>query len=528
MGLVPDEAALSQSFTASPFAPNVVVAGPGRPVPHQVEPYIVVDSRNRLFVGWKEAETAEGPGWRVAFARSLDRGQGWSAPKLMATLIPSRHQSDPWLVVDEADRLYYARLDYEAEGAGSGVTVSRSDDAGETWGPPVDVQDQPNFADKESMTSDGNGTLYLAYDDVSEGTGGISIRLAHSRDGGQTWSPTSAVSPTAEGASPVIAAWPDGSVAVAWWEFGTGDIHAATSWDRGASWTEPVRVNPQPGSATGLPSNPWAFPLPSLVVDAQGRLFLAWPEGDGEDWNILVARSEDRGLTWSSPVRVNDDSSGREQRMASLAVDRLGVVHTAWLDNRSGNLHIFSSNTTDGGNTWSPNVRVSTGETSSGFRRPGDYLGLAADDNGTAYVVWTDGRGEDLDIYFAAGDFAPPTVEILSPRPGTWLFSSRVELTGSATDNVGLARVEVSTDGTAWEPAAGTTAWIATLTVARGVSVLYARATDHAGNAAIVTIEVRVVLERFSTSLILAVGVGGGLLAAAILLRKRSRRQQER
>lgn len=503
-----------------PFPSNVRVAGAGRPVPHQVEPYLVVDSRDRLFIGWKEAETAEGPGWRVGFARSLDHGFAWSAPVLMAGTTPSRGQSDPWLAVDEHDRLYYARLDYAPGGDEGGVVVSRSDDGGETWGPPVDVHDRPHFADKESMVSDGNGTLYLAYDDVDLGTGGISLRVTHSRDGGRTWAPTAAASPSTEGAAPVLAAWPNGTVVVAWWEFGSGDILAATSSDRGGTWTDPVRVNPNPGSAVGMPGSPWAFPLPSVATDALGRLFLAWSEGEGEDLDVLVARSEDRGLHWSAPVRVNDDGSTREQRMASLAVGGRGVLHAAWLDNRSGELHIFYSNSTDGGRSWSPNVRVTTEGTPSAYVRPGDYLGLAADRNGSAYVAWTDGRGEDLDIYFALGDFSPPSLEILLPSEGAMLSSAVVLISGVAEDATGIALVEVSANGMEWEPASGTASWNATLTVFPGTVVLYARATDSVGNVAVTSVSISVGGGRPITSLhLVAFGVGGGVAAGALLWR---------
>ena len=390
----------NQRTTAEPppFFPNVRITDGTAPFPHQVEPYIIVDARGRLVVGWKEAPTADGPGRRVGVARSLDGGPTWSPNVLMALANPGRNQSDPWLTTDPQNRTYFARLEYlENE---STVVVSRSDDGGLTWGPMSAADDRPGFADKESMVVDGTGTLYVAYDDVVGNT--TDIRLTRSSDAGMTWSPTVAVADrVGDVLAPVIAARPDGAVSVAWWNISDGNIMADASQDRGATWGTDVRVNSFPGSARWSNGTPNQISLPSVVSDSRGGLFIAWPDRGGGDLDILAARSGDGGVTWSTPVRVNDDSSRRDQWMVSLAVDRSDVLHAAWMDNRTGNWNVFYATSTDGGRTWTANLRVSTEETPSRYTRPGDYLGLAVDKSGVVYVAWTDGRGSDLDIYFA-------------------------------------------------------------------------------------------------------------------------------
>jgi hypothetical protein len=388
---------------ATAFVPNIRITDDSSPLPHQVEPFLVRDGQGRLFVGWKEAETADGPGARVGFARSLDGGLTWSPNVLMDRVNPNRRQSDPWLAVDASDRLYYARLEYAADLRQDGVMVSRSDDGGASWGPIADVDDRSGFADKESLASDGNGSLYVAYDDVDRVNNVTDIRFTRSRDGGMTWSATTAVVDAPGGVvAPVIAPRPNGTVYVAWWDVAAGNIMVDVSRDRGATWGADVRVNAVPGSAWWDDVNAyWRLSLPSAATNGSGSLFVAWPDRGNGDLDIVVARSDDGGATWSTPMRVNDDTSGRDQWMVALAVDGRDVLHAAWVDNRTGNLNVFYANSTDGGETWSSNVRVTTQETPNTTVRPGDYLGLAADDDGTVYVVWTDGRGEDLDIYFA-------------------------------------------------------------------------------------------------------------------------------
>ena len=280
----------SEVTFASPFLDNVRITDGSSPFPYQVEPYIVLDSLGTLFVGWKEAFTPDGPGRRVGFARSQDGGLTWSPNELMERRLFNGFQSDPWLVVDESDRLYYARLDFE-DGPGNGIAVTHSDDGGEAWSPIAEVDDQPGFADKESMASDGAGTLYLAYDDVIPSSPNASIRFSHSLDRGTTWAATTEVGGgPGPFLAPVIATRPNGTVYVAWLDWLAGNILFARSWDRGVTWGAPVQVNPVAGTTAFDEAHVWWFSLPSIVADAQGLITVAWPDGGTGDLDVLVAQ----------------------------------------------------------------------------------------------------------------------------------------------------------------------------------------------------------------------------------------------
>jgi len=399
---------------AAPFSPNVLVTDGLAVYPEHVEPSLAMNAQGTLYLAWKEALTPDGVGQRVAFARSDDGGTTWSTSALKALTAPDRLQSDPWLTLDEAGRLHFASLEYTADGTVGGITVTRSDDGGRTWSAPANADDRPGFADKESMASDGNGTLYLAYDDVlgaqlDQGDQ-VDLRITRSTDGGATWSPTVRVADAIGNLlGPVLAALPDGTVHAAWWNRTDGNVMADSSRDHGATWGADVRVNPVPGSAAVV-NGSWVGSMPSVAVDASGRLYVAWADRGAANADVLVARSEDGGASWAFPVRVNDDYAG-EQWMPSLSVDGKGVLHMAWMDGRTGAWNVEYANSTDGGRNWGANLRVTTAETPLSFVRPGDYLGLATDADGTAYVAWTDGRGGSLDIYFARSTAAPVRAE---------------------------------------------------------------------------------------------------------------------
>jgi len=89
-------------------------------------------------------------------------------------------------------------------------------------------------------------------------------------------------------------------------------------------------------------------------------------------------------------------------------------------------------------------------------------------------------------------DTIKPSIQILSPVAGASLPAGPTVVTGNASDNVGLALVEVSTDGLSWTKAAGTASWTATVNLTERDHTIYARATDGAGNIETATVAVTV------------------------------------
>jgi hypothetical protein len=80
-------------------------------------------------------------------------------------------------------------------------------------------------------------------------------------------------------------------------------------------------------------------------------------------------------------------------------------------------------------------------------------------------------------------DATRPTVTILSPKAAfTRVTSNTVALMGTASDNQGLARVEVQQGTNEFVPATGMNNWVATFLLAPGTNVFRVRATDASGN----------------------------------------------
>jgi len=87
--------------------------------------------------------------------------------------------------------------------------------------------------------------------------------------------------------------------------------------------------------------------------------------------------------------------------------------------------------------------------------------------------------------YCELRDRLVPYIQIDSPAPGARLNSTPVAVSGLAADfETGLERLEWSTDGRVYAPAAGTNSWTASAALPDGNHTVHIRATDAVGNQA--------------------------------------------
>ena len=126
-------------------------------------------------------------------------------------------------------------------------------------------------------------------------------------------------------------------------------------------------------------------------------------------------------------------------------------------------------------------------------------------------------------------DTTLPTVSITSPAHLANLTTKTVTVTGTASDNVGIQKVEVSLDGTTWVLAAGTTSWSAALDLAEGLNTIHVRVTDTSGNVATSSIQVQVATPVVDSGVpvwtwgVVAAAVVVAAVAAVFVLRRRRR-----
>ena len=205
--------------------------------------------------------------------------------------------------------------------------------------------------------------------------------------------------PGIDAAEPVTAAAPDGAVYVAWvnHQATQADVMLAQFTGAGEMRGSPVRVNRQPGVATA-----WRGDQPSLAVAPNGSVYVVWTarveSGSGHGTDLYLSVSSDRGQSFGSEVKINDDKAPSSHGMHSLAVANDGRIYVGWLDERNvpkpkpsmkaeghhmeSNSEMFLAYSTDGGRTFSANRKVAT-ETC-----PCCKTSLAVSPDGTLYAGW--------------------------------------------------------------------------------------------------------------------------------------------
>ncbi len=393
-----------------PFLPNIRITDGSSPFAWQVEPTMAINRSGTIFAGWKETDGPEAAGIRVGSSYSTDQGQTWAPNILQNQSHPNQgcHNSDPWMALGPDDRVHYAYLEYDC---GSFFNVQNTT-TGNDWGTVHTVAGNGGLVDKDAMWVDPSNRIYAVWDE------GNVLAVTWSDNGGATWkkpfvnpqdSPSSSVLGT------VIETAANGTVYVVWWDFSRSNIYFDWSSDRGTTWHTDKRVNDRDGSASG---GGWQLSIPAMNVDQNsGAIYVAWPDLRNGNLDIYMSGSTDGGLTWSANKRVNDDSGSTTQYMVDLAIDSHGTVHAAWEDKRSGAWNIYYSNSTDGGATWAANLRVSSEDTSGSYNRPGDYFAIEAGPNDYIYVIWTDGRGNDFDIYYARSPGFPVATVTVGTDP---------------------------------------------------------------------------------------------------------------
>ena len=136
---------------------------------------------------------------------------------------------------------------------------------------------------------------------------------------------------------------------------------------------------------------------PQVAVDDNGRLHLIYFAGDPSHGDLYYVHSAEAGASFSDPIRVNHDAGSAiavgNIRGAHLAAGRNGRIHVAWNGTRAlpsdstnstaQRLPMLYTRTNDAGTAFEPERNVI--QSSFGIDGGG---ALAADRSGRVYVLW--------------------------------------------------------------------------------------------------------------------------------------------
>lgn len=351
------------------------------------------------------------------FARSTNGGLAWEPNYQMPQDSVSNYMGDPSVAVDDTGNLFLCCCDF----ARNRVYLMKSTDLGNSWLPTKYVSPGIPEIDKSWVATKGRN-VYVVWDLGPQAV--PHIYLTKSTDRGNTFGPVIIVDNATSGGArwgPIPRELDDGTVLVSWGcDTRSGidtvnGIYCARSTDGGTTFTEYLITNTRFRYNS---SNPRIFVLPPLETSPTypQDVYTAFNDGRGLtssdrfNLNVYFSRSTDGGRTWSSRLKINDDSTSAsdtmQQFMPWMAVDYRGWIHVIWYDGRrhppnSRRYDIFYSYSSDRGQTWSANERVTdTSFVMNDFC--GDYIGIVADSQ-YVYASWCDTRNSSTrpDIYFS-------------------------------------------------------------------------------------------------------------------------------
>jgi hypothetical protein len=407
-------------FTTITFSqhPNVRIDGPLSSQPEEVTIAINPSNPQILAAGANINH----------FYWSTDSGLSWGEKRLSSSF---GVWGDPCVVFDELGYLYYGHLSnppfpgYWIDR----IVVQRSTDYGQTWNDGAGVGFiNPRNQDKEWIgvdmhSPDYKGNIYMTWTEFdSYGSAGQNdssrIKFSKSTDRGITWSEAQTISDvrgncidsdhTVEGAVPCVG--PNGEIYVSW--AGPLGLLFDRSLDGGETWNEDIFVSDMPGG--------WDFAVPGIYrtngfpVTAcdtsqspfRGNIYINWSDqrNGTSDTDVFLSRSTDDGITWSTPIRVNDDNTTRHQFFNWMTIDQTtGVIFVVFYDRRNTTgveTDVYVARSTDGGNTFE-NFKVSESSfTPNSNIFFGDYTNIAAFDK-KVYPIWMRLDGSALSVWTA-------------------------------------------------------------------------------------------------------------------------------
>ncbi len=380
------------------------------------EPSIAVDpnDHNKMVIGWRQFNTISSNFRQAGYGYTTNGGQTWTFPGVIE---PGIFRSDPVLDYDDEGNFYYNSLtnspDYYCK-------VFKSSTGGSSWNSGTDA----HGGDKQWMTIDktggtGSGNIYAFWTSFySTCYPGFFTR---STDAGASFENCTTI--PNEPYWGTLAVGSNGNLYVGGTDGYSYDFIVAKSANaqipgQTITWDMFTTVSLDGPITYGIGPNPDGLGgQTSIAVDTSGGLYngnvylLCSVERNSttDPLDVMFAGSTNGGVSWSSPVRVNDDASNTAyQWFGTMSVAPNGRIDVVWLDTRdhpgSYISALYYSNSMDGGAAWSPNERLSDYfDPQVGWpnqNKMGDYFHMVSDING-ARLAWAATFNGEEDVYYS-------------------------------------------------------------------------------------------------------------------------------
>ena len=346
------------------------------------EPFLAIDPHhsNHIIVAWMGVSVGSLLGIKTKV--SFDRGNSWSATTFLPHIEARYHSADPSIVFDTAGYAYACYIDYKEAPDSGGVWIARSPDGGLTWATPKHVIDV--FSDGAKMPIDRpwfcinpvNNDFYITTKPPSWVTLPNRPYFSVSKDAGTTWAwryldTTAYLTGTliaAPMATPAVGG--DGVVHVVYPSYVTSQ-NVRPGFLIASSTTDGASFNYHTVGYSSTPANDsLAKQGYHLAVDPTNpnHLVFNFLNKQNGDLDVFITESTNGGNTWTSFARVNDDAvgNGKMQDLPWCGFDVNGDLIVGWRDRRNAPgtgyqqaAEIWGAVKRKDSTSFSPNFRIS-------------------------------------------------------------------------------------------------------------------------------------------------------------------------
>jgi hypothetical protein len=243
------------------------------------------------------------------------------------------------------------------------------------WSSDVRLTNDDSTSYWPDVVVNGNN-IHVVWHDHRDGN--YEIYYKTSTDNGESWSSDIRLTNGGSNSQYPAVAVNGNNIHVVWHDNidGNREIYYKTSTDNGESWSNDIRL-------TNGGSN---YYWPAVAVNGN-NIHVVWTH---DYYEIYYKRSTDNGENWSSDVRLTEGDSYSEYPAVAVNGNN---IHVVWYDHRDGNWEIYYKTSTDNGGNWSSDVRLTNDDAYS-------YWPAVAVNGNNIHVVWHDDRDGNYEVYY--------------------------------------------------------------------------------------------------------------------------------
>jgi hypothetical protein len=151
-----------------------------------------------------------------------------------------------------------------------------------------------------------------------------------------------------------------------------------------SQWQPDVRLTNADTTSNTSYNNAWC------IASSGDSVYAVWYDYRNGNFEIYFKRSIDGGINWASDFRLTNNNATSDY--PSICING-PVIHVVWEDERDLNYEIYYKRSTDGGNSWGTDTRLTTVAGQSNLPSCAVY-------GQTVHVVWEEYRDGNSEIYY--------------------------------------------------------------------------------------------------------------------------------